>query len=201
MRQDDAVIAAFWFQLSSYTAPLSMVVIQRMIKHVIQLKSILHSIAILISLSGAWGCSEMSGKVVDSTTNTPLPDAVILVEWTMTSGLGLTSTGPYKVSETRTDQYGHFQLSSVLNPFVNPPRITIYKEGYVAWNNEYIFPTWEKRKNINWLKDSTITLEPFRKEYSRGDHVYFLHNVTHWGKLIEQAFRWEELENERGNHR
>jgi hypothetical protein len=153
----------------------------------------------VVLLTSTWGCcSGMTGKVIDSETAAPIPNAVILAEWTKTSGLpGLTRTELFKALETTTDQEGGFHLSGVSNPFVNPPRITIYKKGYTAWNNEYIFPTWKKRTDFNWTKGVTIALEPFKKEYSRGDHVHFLYSVTHWGKLINQAFRWEELKYEK----
>ncbi len=87
-------------------------------------------------------------------------------------------------------------LPGFFDPFVNPPRLTVYKKGYIAWNNEYIFPTWEKRSDFKWVHKIVIRLSPFSKEYSRAKHVYFLQSVTHWGKLINEAYRWEELEKE-----
>ncbi len=138
----------------------------------------------------------ITGKVVDAETGQPIEGAVVLVEWTRTKGIGLTHTESYKVVEVISDKNGKITIGGVLNPLVNPPRITVYKKGYVAWNNEYIFPAWEKRKDFKWRKGMVIKLEAFRKEYSISDHVYFLHSITHWGKLINEAYRWEELEKE-----
>lgn len=141
--------------------------------------------------------AEITGTVLDGETGQPIEGAVVLVEWTKTKGLpGLTHTKPYKVFESVTEKNGTFALKKVLNPLVNPPRITIYKKGYVAWNNEYIFPGWVKRENFKLTEGMIIRLEHFKKEYSRADHVYFLHSVTHWGKIMNEAYRWEELEKE-----
>jgi len=156
--------------------------------------------AVLVSLllfmaSGCYG--EMTGTVVDAETGAPIEGAVILVEWTVTKGVpGMRVTEKFKVIEKVTDKEGKVAISEELDPLVNPPRITIYKKGYVAWNNQHIFPTWKKRTDFRWTEGTTVKMEPFKREYSRAEHVYFLHSVTHWGELINEAFRWEELERE-----
>jgi hypothetical protein len=157
--------------------------------------SVLGCIIILLTFS----CyAEIDGTVVDAETGKPIEGAVVLVEWTKTKGLpGMTHTEPYKVIEVVSDKNGKVTLASVLNPPVNPPRVTVYKKGYVAWNNGYIFPNWENRKDFRWIEGLVIKLAPFRNEYSRTDHIYFLHTVAHWGKKMSEAYRWEELEKEK----
>jgi len=141
--------------------------------------------------------AEITGIVVDAETGQPVEGAVMLVEWTKTKGLpGLTHTKPYKVFESVSGKNGTFTFKKVLNPLLSPPRMTIYKKGYAAWNNEYIFPGWIKRDNFKLADGMIIKLEHFKKEYSRDDHVSFLHGITHWGKIINEAYRWEELEKE-----
>lgn len=152
-------------------------------------------IALFFLTSGCY--ADMTGTVVDAETGKPIEGAVVLVEWTKTKGIGLTATESYKVVEVITDKGGKFSVSGVSNPFVNLPRFTVYKKDYVAWNNEYIFPTWEKRKDYKWENGMTIKMMSFKKDYSRADHVYFLHSITHWGKLMNEAYRWEELEKEK----
>ena len=144
------------------------------------------------------GCyAEITGTVVDADTGKPIEGAVILVEWTKTKGLpGMSYTKPYDISETVSEKNGSFSIKKILDPLVNPPRVTIYKKGYVAWNNELVFPGWVKREKFSLVDGMVIRLESFRKEYSRTDHVYFLHSITHWGKMINEAYRWEELEKE-----
>ena len=154
------------------------------------------SIIILVLVAGS--CyAEITGTVIDAETGQPVEGAVMLVEWTKTKGIpGLTHTKPHKVFESVSEKNGTLTFKKVLNPLVNPPRITIYKKGYVAWNNEYIFPGWIKRDNFKLADGMIMKLEHFKKEYSRDDHVLFLHSITHWGKIINEAYRWEELEKE-----
>lgn len=155
-------------------------------------------LAVIASVFVTGGCyAEITGTVVDAETGQPIEEAVVLVEWTKTKGLpGLSYTKPYDVFETVSKKNGSFTIKKILNPLVNPPRITIYRKGYVAWNNEYIFPGWIKRDNFKLADGMIIKLEHFKKEYSRDDHVSFLHGITHWGRIINEAYRWEELEKE-----
>ncbi|MCK9418015.1 MAG: carboxypeptidase-like regulatory domain-containing protein [Nitrospirae bacterium] len=145
------------------------------------------------------GCyAGITGKVIDAETQQPVEGAVVLVEWTKTKGVpGMAATESYKVIEMLSDKEGKVTISGVLDPWVNPPHITVYKKGYVAWNNEFIFPDYKKRTDFKWENEQIIKLYSFRKEYLRKDHVFFLHSMTHWGKLINEAYRWEELEGER----
>lgn len=160
-----------------------------------ELKQTFLVIVLIFLTNGCYG--GIIGTVVDVETGQPIEGAVVLVEWTKTKGLpGLTTTKPYKVFESVSEKNGTFTLKKVLNPLVNPPRITIYKKGYVAWNNEYIFPGWVKRDNFKLADGMIIKLEHFKREYSRTDHVSFLQGITHWGKIINEAYRWEELEKE-----
>jgi hypothetical protein len=151
---------------------------------------------ILIFMVG--GCvAEITGTVVDAETGNSIEGAVILVEWTMTKGVpGMSHTKPFEIEEVSSKRDGVFRIKKLFNPLLNPPRMTIYKKGYVAWNSEYVFPTWSKRKNYEMKDGMFIRLESFKNEYSRMDHVNFLNVVTHWGKLMNEAYRWEELEKE-----
>lgn len=145
------------------------------------------------------GCSgSISGTVVDADTGQPVEGAVVLVEWTKTSGkwIGLRSTSSYKVVEMITDKEGIFSALGVLNPFVDPPRLTIYKKGYVAWNNEFIFPGFKKRSNFHWQSGYIFRLNRFEQEYKYSDHIFFIHSAVRLGmgdkKLITSAIGLEE---------
>jgi hypothetical protein len=109
----------------------------------------------------------------------------------------LRSTSTYKVVETLTDNRGKFSIFGVLNPFVNRPTVVIYKKGYIAWDNQYIFPNWEKRKD--WQSGAIIRLEKFNPDYSNYGHKF-----THYGHMdfldislggegdkIRKASEWE----------
>jgi hypothetical protein len=148
-------------------------------------------ITFFILLAGCY--SGIHGKVVDEITGDPIEGAVVLVEWTKTYGLGLSYTKPHTVFEGLTNKDGMIFISSPFDPFLNPPRITIYKKGYVAWNNLYVFPDWAKREDFV-RDDFSIKLQRFTNNMSHKQHVYFLNTLTHYGKMMSLAYKWEELE-------
>jgi hypothetical protein len=154
-------------------------------------------VSLLIFMSS--GCyAEMTGTVVDAETGASIEGAVVLVEWTVTKGMpGMTVTERYKVVETKTDKDGKATISGVLNPQVNPPVVVIYKAGYVAWNNEFIFPDYKKRTDFKWGEDQLFKLERFRKGYSYSKHLLFFRPIVHSAgdsktlPNMYQAFSWE----------
>lgn len=148
----------------------------------------------LFLISGCY--AEITGTVIDAETGEPIEGAVILVEWTKKHGLGLTYTESYKVIEAVTDKDGKVTISGVFSPFVRPPSVTVYKKGYAAWNNQYIFPTWERRKDFKYQDETVIRLEQFKKEFSHYDHVSFISSGAvsgSGGKLLEDAYLWERI--------
>lgn len=149
-------------------------------------------IAITILLNS--GCyASMSGTVVDTETGKPIEGTVVLVNWTMTKGVpGLTYGEDYKTVEAITDKEGKFRVFGVLNPFVNPPTIVVYKKGYVAWRNDFIFPDYKKRENFQWTKNYVFKLEHF-KRYSHSRHISFLSmsGLSLSSTKLEQTLSWE----------
>jgi len=149
------------------------------------------------------GChGSITGTVVDAHTGQPVEGAVVLVEWTKTSGkwIGLRATSSYKVVETITDKAGKFEIRAVFSQNADPPHLTIYKKGYVAWNNEFIFPGYKKREDFQWESGYVFRLEEFKKVYSYNDHIDFIRssinsslerNYEH-KKTIFRAIEWEE---------
>lgn len=153
-------------------------------------------IALFFLTSGCYA-SDITGTVVDAETGKPIEGAVVLAEWTKTKGLGLTSTESYKVVEVVTDKDGKFAVSGVSTPFVNPPHLTIYKKGYVAWNNEFIFPDYKKRTDFKWQSGHVFRLEQFKENiYSHKEHVMFIYAPVAGSSKIPRyydAIRWEEM--------
>lgn len=141
--------------------------------------------------------SSIRGTVVDAETGKPVEGAVALVEWTLTQGLGLTHTGSYKVSAVVTDHDGEFSAMGVVNPFVDPPHLTIYKKEYIAWNNEFIFPGFKEREDFRWTRKPVFKIERFMSKYSYTDHVTFIRTVIRSTigyeskKKLLDAFDWE----------
>jgi hypothetical protein len=155
----------------------------------------------IIGLCLVLGCNEdVTGIVVDAETGQPIEGAVVLVEWTETRGIpGMTVTDSYKVVEAVTDKEGKAEISGVLSPFVRGPEVTVYKKGYVAWNNHYIFPGWKKRTDFKWANNYIFKLEIFKPEYGYDDHASFIQSsisssaASEKKQLMKNSYRWEEL--------
>lgn len=134
----------------------------------------LYALLIFI-LFGIIGCyATITGTVVDSETGEPIEGAVVLVEWTKTKGVGLTYHEVHKIIEVVTDKDGRFIISGTYSPLVDPPVVVIYKRGFIAWRNDFIFPGWEKRTDFKYEGGVTIKLELFKEGYSREQHHYFM---------------------------
>jgi hypothetical protein len=140
--------------------------------------------------------SAISGTVIDAETGKPIEGAVVLVEWTKTKGLGNTYTESYKVVEAVTDKEGKFSIPGV-SAYFTTPHLTIYKKGYVAWNNEFIFPDYKKRTDFKWQKGYVFRIGVFNeKKYSHKEHILFIYKPVAEGSKIPkfyEAKRWEEL--------
>lgn len=157
---------------------------------------------IIFLLFGTTGCyATITGTVVDAETGEPIEGAAVLIEWTKTHGFGLTYTESYKVIEAVTDKEGKVIVSGVFNPTVNPPHVTVYKKGYVAWNNEFIFPDHKKRKDFNWQNGYVFRMERFKDNYSFIDHQSFIDGTAHLfmetekKKLFIKAYdEWERAQ-------
>jgi len=153
---------------------------------------------ILLFLSCAGCYSGITCSVIDAESQQPIEGAVVMVEWTKTHGYGLTSTESFKVVEVISDQSGLIKLPGISDPFVNFPHVTVYKKGYVAWNDQFIFPPgYKPRTDFLWKDGFVFRLEQFKPEYLYDEHASFIRKAIRTG-LIEQksnilnASRWEE---------
>lgn len=134
-------------------------------------------IIMLVLTSGCYG--KITGTVVDAETGQPIEGAVVLAEWTKTHGIGDHNTESFKVIEKLTDKEGKVTIEGVSNIFIDSPGVTVYKKGYVAWNNEYIFPDYKKRTDFKWKDGYVFKLDRFRPEYSYVEHDSFVSRSTH----------------------
>ena len=161
-------------------------------------RKILFGVALIIVLYFILSyLGRITGTVVDAETNQPIEGAAILVEWSISVSVGYSATDSYKVVETVTGKDGKFSVLTVLNPFVDPPILTIYKKGYVAWNSERIFPEGNKRQDFEQGKDVVAKLEIFKESYSHDRHVMFIDSCIRSSQAFEekrkmyQALDWE----------
>lgn len=117
-------------------------------------------IFVMINLSGCY--SPIKGKVIDGVTGRPIEGALVVVLWTKKHGFGLTYHSLSMITETLTDKEGTFRIAKTPNDqFVERPRMIIYKEGYIPWRNDMIFPggTDKLSKNHEWNNNATYKLE------------------------------------------
>ncbi|MDA8100350.1 MAG: carboxypeptidase-like regulatory domain-containing protein [Nitrospiraceae bacterium] len=139
-----------------------------------------------ISLIGCY--FPITGRVIDAETQQPIEGAVVLVEWTKTHGFGEHWTESYKVFETLSDKNGNVSLPGCYSPFVEPPDVTVYKKGYVAWSSRWIFPTWKSRADFEWKLPQKFVLERFLSSYSYIDHQMFVDRSINAGLGGENKF-------------
>jgi hypothetical protein len=134
----------------------------------------------------------ISGRVIDAETQQPIEGAVVLVEWDEEHGLGFTYHTIYKIAETETNKEGKFSLPGAYSPLVDSPSLLIYKQGYVAWRNDTIFPSFEKRKDYDvWQYSYVYKLERFKEGDSRFKHSMFMH-TGFGGASYERTPRFED---------
>ncbi len=140
---------------------------------------------VLLVLTGTGCAGTIRGQVLDAQTQQPLAGAVVLGVWTKAAGLpGLTHTELIGVREAETDQQGHFDLERLGGLFVEES-VTVYKFGYVAWNNLYTFPGWARRKDSQ--VPAQILLEPFPPGESHQGHLSFISNAIRAGMFGHES--------------
>lgn len=135
-------------------------------------------------LAGTGCAGIIRSQVLDARTDQPIAGAVVLGVWTRVAGLpGLYHHELVGVRETVTDADGRFELkrlqSSGLDGEGGGQSITVYKFGYAAWNNLFVFPTWDRRRSSQVPKQ--IRLELFPPGMSRQRHMSFINTVRDAG--------------------
>ncbi len=155
----------------------------------------------LVAVLGS-GCTRaIQARVLDAETRQPIPGAVVLGVWTKVEGFaGLYSHKLVGVRETETDADGRFTLdrleSSGLDGEGDGQAITVYKFGYVAWSNLFVFPNSRLRENQRVPAD--ILLERFPEGTSRQRHMSFVNGARRssmYGQDVMPKF-WDALRQE-----
>jgi len=116
----------------------------------------------------------IQGQVIDAQDGRPIENATVLIEWTKPLSYvpGFPGSSVVEVAEAVSDSKGYFKIPKHY-ALSHDYRLTIYKKGYVCWNNEKIFPTYEDRKDFKLKDGMVIKMEYFQSGYSKFDHADF----------------------------
>jgi hypothetical protein len=118
--------------------------------------------------------------VVDGATGKPIEGALVVAQWTKKHGFGLTYHELILITETLTDKEGKFYIIKTPNDlFVEPPEMIIYKEGYIPWRNDSIFPSLNTVKDNDWKNNVTYNLDVFTDKYTARQ----LHRFLDYGMM------------------
>lgn len=112
--------------------------------------------------------------MVDSASGKSIEGAVVVAQWTKLHGFGLTYHTQEKLTETQTDKNGAFTLSGINAWFVEPPEMIVYKEGYLPWRNDSVFPGGNKTKDNEWVNNAVYRLEKYEDKYTFGQIESFI---------------------------
>jgi hypothetical protein len=132
---------------------------------------------LLLARVGAAGAETIRAQVLDAETTLPVAGAIILGVWSKVSNLG----GEWRpeflaVRETETNKEGWFSLEGPGAAGVDEESVTVYRSGYAAWNNLFIFPTSEPRQDMR--VPPMILLQRFPAAASHRQHVDFIAEAT-----------------------
>jgi hypothetical protein len=137
----------------------------------------------LLLLLPATACGgSIEGQVLDAQTGKPIQGAVVLGVWTKVAGLpGLHHHELVGVREVETDADGRFTLERPSSQYnrEDGESVTVYKFGYVAWNNIFTFPASQRRTGRQ--VPAQILLERFPQGESHQRHMSFISNARRAG--------------------
>lgn len=129
-------------------------------------------VLMLVLGTGCAGFGPIRSQVLDAQTKQPIPGAIVLGVWTKRGGVpGLPITDLVGVREAETDAEGRFEMERPGALGVEE-RVTVYKFGHVAWNNELVFPPYRMRPSKEI--PAQILLDLFPSALSHQEHMIFI---------------------------
>lgn len=130
-------------------------------------------IFVLMIASGCSHYPDITGKVVDGATGKPIEGALVVAQWTKPRGIpGMQYRNLHKITEALTDKEGAFSITGTFGFNIDPPLMLIYKEGYIPFRNDFIFPV-KKKAEPEWRNNVVYKLEVFSNKYTVSQLVGF----------------------------
>lgn len=149
------------------------------------MKLIFAVLLVIVGLVNSGCYSGIKGKVIDNVTGNPIDNALVVVQWTRPDIHSIEgwSIEVIKNYEVLTDKEGVFTIKDTpMNPFANPPKLIIYKEGYIPWANDSIFPGKMKSEH-EWKNNVTYKLDHFTNNFTARELDGFL-RIVHGGNEL-----------------
>jgi hypothetical protein len=141
------------------------------------MKSIYMILLIFIMMPSSGCYSGINGKVVDNITGNALEGALVLVQWRkpVYESIEGISRKILLNTETLTDKEGKFSImNTFMNPFAYPPVMIIYKEGYIPWCNDAIFPSTDSVNKNEWKNNAVHRLDKYDSKYTYSEIKWFI---------------------------
>lgn len=163
-----------------------------------------------------FGYHGITGTVVDADTGQPIEGAVAVCVWVRPGGLIEVTHSIDTVAEAVSSSKGRLRIGGTWSTGVDAPELTIYKRGYVAWNNHELFPApgldqdqlkglsagaeiarlveAMRRKDFKWDSGFVVKMEKWKDEYSFDDHEAFVSNHEAGGRFYKALMEWKKAE-------
>jgi hypothetical protein len=131
-----------------------------------------------------------TGRVVDSTTHTPITGALVYATWSFQRGAGLQTPAGVHEFVGSTDVGGFYKVpglaSTPANAHVADFTLLVYKRGFIAYRSDRRFTDLGPRMDFAQT-DNQVLLERWRAELSHARHLRFVGG----GPTIAALTSWE----------
>ncbi len=130
------------------------------------------------------------GRVVDTTTHSPIAGALVYGAWTFERGTGLSEPAGAKEFVASTDAAGYYKVPA-MSGTPRGARVTeftlmIYKRGYIAYRSDRRFTDLGLRMDFAQHANQVL-LERWRNELSHARHLRFVGS----GTTVAALTQWE----------
>ncbi len=152
-----------------------------------------------VAVSGMDRSPKPDAIIIDDETGEPIEGAVAIAIWrgpkkdcTLIQGLEGGCWGALRIEETVSDKEGKIFIKDFWDWHLGPdryPRLTVYKFGYVCWDQKKIFePKWKWKNRTDFDKDNrTVRLKKWPEGFSFKEHAAFKRNVTNGDYSISET--------------